>query len=136
MKSLFFLILLFVSINSFGQCVIGVQTEYSKYKLGAGFFGGTNIGNSYVGLNTHVRFTNARNIPTGINAEYGYSIGKFQPFIMLGYETTGGEAVKENEGKQGAIYGGGISLLIKNVKIQAGILNNNEFVSVGIFGIL
>lgn len=115
------------------QSVFGVQAGYSKYKTGAGFFTGTNLGNSYVGINTHVRFTRTRNIPVGVNLEYGYSVGRLQPFIMAGYETTGGEAVKMREGKQGMIYGGGISYLINQFKIQAGILNNNEFISVGYF---
>lgn len=125
---------LFAVSNLIGQGVIGAQLEYSKYKLGAGFFGGVYAGNSYVGVNTHIPFTNKRSAPVGISLEYGYLIGIVQPFVTIGYETSGNEAVSVKEGTKGVIYGGGVSVILNHFKIQGGILNNNKFISVGFFG--
>jgi hypothetical protein len=125
---------LLAASSSIGQGVIGGQVEYSKYKLGAGFFGGVYAGNSYVGLNTHIPFTNQRKAPVGASLEYGYLIGIVQPFIEVGYETSGNEAVSMKEGTKGVVYGGGVSVIINHFKIQGGILNNNKFISVGFFG--
>jgi len=125
---------LLIASSSFSQGVIGAQLEYSKYKLGAGFFGGVYAGNSYVGVNTHIPFTNKRSAPVGISVEYGYLIGIVQSFVELGYETCGNEAVSMKEGTKGVIYGGGVSVIINHFKIQGGILNNNKFISVGFFG--
>lgn len=125
---------LLIASSSIGQGVIGAQIEYSKYKLGAGFFGGVYSGNSYVGLNTHVPFTNKRSATVGATIEYGYLIGVVQPYVEFGYESCGNEAVSMKEGTKGIVYGGGISVIINHFKIQGGILNNNKFISVGFFG--
>lgn len=121
--------------ESFG--IFGVKAEYSPtFKTaGAGFFGGFKDGNSYFGGDTHIYFGRIRNVPVMANIEYGYSIGQIQPFIIGGFYTCGGEAAKENEGKQGLLYGGGISYLLKSIpiKFQAGINNVNTFFSIGFY---
>jgi hypothetical protein len=125
---------LLAASSSIGQGVFGVQTEYSKYKLGAGFFGGVYSGNSYIGLNTHIPFTSQRKAPVGASIEYGYLIEIVQPFVEVGYETSGNEAVSAKEGTKGVTYGGGINVIINHFKIQGGVLNNNKFISIGFFG--
>jgi hypothetical protein len=115
--------------------IFGAKIEYSPTfnKPGTGFFGGYKTGNNYIGADTHIYFGHLRDVPVIVNIEYGYSIGEFQPFISVGYYTTGGEAIKENEGKQGFLYGGGISYLPVKIpiKIQVGLNSVNTFFSIG-----
>ena len=117
------------------QGIIGAQIEYSAtYKQpGAGIFGGYQFGNSYAGIDTHFYMGRVRKIPSTINLEYGYTIGKFQPFISCGFYTCGGEAQREGEGVQGFEYGGGINYNISNhLKIGAAITQTNSLITIKI----
>lgn len=143
--ALLMVILLLVSTSAKSQSfdppknfgIFGAKMEYSNTfnQLGAGFFGGYKAGNNYIGADTHIFFKRARNVPVIANLEYGYSIGQLQPFIIGGFYTCGGEAVKENEGKQGFLYGGGISYLpdYLPIKIQLGYINENSYLSIGYY---
>lgn len=139
-----FLFCTLISFKSFAQFeqprdfgMFGTKLEYSPtfYKPGLGFFGGYKSGNNYIGADTHFYFGHLRNVPVIVNLEYGYSIGQIQPFIVGGFYTCGGEAVKENEGKQGLLYGGGISYYpaYLPVKIQAEITTENSYLSIGFY---
>jgi hypothetical protein len=140
MKSLFFLIILFIStVAAFSQPVISPHLDYSlKYQSGGGFDAGVKIQRSYVGVNTLVFFTTKRDVPAFINLQYGYSIGRFQPFISYGFYTAGTEAVKEHEGTRGFAPGGGLAYFFRYVplKISSGITNNNFFFSISAIVIL
>jgi hypothetical protein len=140
MKSLFFLMILFIStVAAFSQPVISPHLDYSlKYQSGGGFDAGVKIQRSYVGVNTLVFFTTKRDVPAFINLQYGYSIGRFQPFISYGFYTTGTEAVKEHEGTRGFAPGGGLAYFFRYVplKISSGITNNNFFFSISAIVIL
>lgn len=122
--------------TAFAQPSFGFHLEYSaKYhKTGGGFDGGYRFGNNYFGADTHIYFTNQRNVPVEVGLHYGYNIGSFQPFITTGYYTCGGEAVREKEGIQGFNVGGGISYKLRNspLKFTTGTTGNNIYLSVGL----
>jgi len=121
--------------QSFG--IFGAHVEYSAIynQPGVGFFGGKRFGRNYLGLNSHCYLKSTVSIPIAVNAEYGFSFHAFQPYVLVGYHTTGGQAVKTNEGKQGVLYGGGISYypVQTRLKIQVGITSINKFISVGYY---
>ena len=136
MKKLILSAIIILTISTCkAQCIIGASLEYSTtYKQpGAGIFGGYQFGNSYAGIDTHFYMGRVRKIPSTINFEYGYTIGKFQPFISYGFYTCGGEAQREGEGAQGFEYGVGINYNIgEHIKVGASITQTNSFISIKI----
>lgn len=74
MKTAILIICLFAAMTSTAQVVVAPHLDYSvKHHVpGGGFDAGYNIGNSYVGINTHVLFTNKRDVPVYVNLQYGY----------------------------------------------------------------
>lgn len=140
MKSLFLaMIISALTVSAFCQPVVSPHLDYSlKYQTGGGFDIGTKIQRSYIGVNTLVFFTRKRDVPAFINLQYGYHIGRFQPFISYGFYTAGTEAVKEHEGTQGFTPGAGLAYFFRFVplKISSGIMGKNVFFSISVNGIL
>lgn len=139
-NKLFFSILFIFFLSSvFAQderfTTAGGQIVYSPvYNVGFGAFGGRHVENNYIGLNTQVYpIGSVRNVPVSVSLEYGYTIGSIQPFVSVGFYTTGGESVKMSEGSQGFEFGGGISYLPRTapLKIQIGMNRRSAFVSIG-----
>lgn len=120
--------------DNYNSAQIGFHFDYFKSNIGAGIEGGYKVNNSYIGLNTLFHFNRKRDVPTFVNMQYGYYVGGFMPFVLGGYYTAGGEAVREKEGKQGMEYGAGLSYQFNDspVKLSVQISNVKTCYSIGL----
>lgn len=120
MKSFFFITAFLISSQTYAQSILNEwHFNYSpKYKLGAGIDVGyeTKTGNVFR-LNSLVYLGRSITLPMSANISYGYSVSGilpfvFQPFVLGGLYTTGGESVKDGEGSSGIEYGGGMMIML------------------------
>lgn len=138
-KSSLVVVFILFSLFSFAQkneAIFSADLGYSFHykKIGFGLNGGYHFDHNYLGVDTHLYFSQSRNIPVEVDLHYGYNIGSLQPFVTAGFYTCGGEAVHNHEGVCGIAFGAGMSYFFPRLplKLTTGITGNNIYSSLAI----
>lgn len=100
----------------------GFQTNFStNYYFGIGAELGYLSGSLYSGLEADVYLMRAktnRSNPIFTQAVIGYKLNKVQPFLTLGYCSTGSESIRNHEGFSSPTVGGGLSYIHGSWKVS------------------